>query len=496
MDSKQIIQRLLKEGENEQLEFKETVRKDDLAKVICSFLNVSGGQILVGIRDDKEVIGVTNAEEVKRKLEDYLIPSIAPNAPVSISIEKIQDKDLLLIKTWRGTRFPYTYDSSIYYREGNSTRKATAGQISELIEKRQDSETLWERQTALGAELDDLDSLSIKETLDEISRTGRGKSFDSKEIEDFLTYYGLYGNGKLTNAAIILYAKEPQRFLPQSRIRLTVFKSDKAGDEFLYDRFFEGNLFKNVENITEFFDVNIGVSSHFNEKDWKRKDRGFPRLGLREGLLNALIHSDYSNSSSNVSIGFYSDRLEIMNAGELPLKLSELKKNHLSLPRNPDVAHICFLREWIEKIGRGTLKIIDDCVDKGFPEPIWKKGSGITTLVFPEITVAGKYGGENEGVIEGASEGVNKETVERVIEGVSKGVSKGVKEKLALLLKAIIDNEGKRVPEYEELTQIPKGSVERYIARLRKAGLIEFSEEATKVGGYYITSKLRERIDK
>jgi ATP-dependent DNA helicase RecG len=65
------------------------------------------------------------------------------------------------------------------------------------------------------------------------------------------------------------------------------------------------------------------------------------------------------------------------------LKLADLKINHLSLPRNPDIAQICFLRGWIEKIGRGTLQIIDDCREKGVAVPSWHTAGGTTTLVFP-----------------------------------------------------------------------------------------------------------------
>lgn len=213
------------------------------------------------------------------------------------------------------------------------------------------------------------------------------------EYENFLKYYGLYQNGYLTNAAIILFAKNPAKYCPQSRVRLTVFKDNKTGKEYYYDKIFEGNIFKIVEEITQFFEVNIGISSQFNQNNWKRKDTTFPKIALREGLLNALIHRDYSNVSGSVNIEFYPDRLEIINYGNLPheLKLSDLKKNHLSLPRNPDIAHISFIRNWIEKIGRGTLKIIEDCKEKELPTPKWETGNGFTKIIFPQITLVGKY---------------------------------------------------------------------------------------------------------
>jgi ATP-dependent DNA helicase RecG len=491
MNTNQLIKSLVEKGESEQLEFKAVVFKENIGKTVCSLLNTNGGHILIGVRE-KDITGVKNAEKHRSELENFLVSVIAPNAPISISIENYKDLKVLLIKVWRGSRFPYTFKSSIYYRNNTNTVKASPDQISELIEKRQKTETLWERQDALEVELDDLDEIVIRETLKDIQKSGRGKSFTEKEVSEFLTYYGLYQNGNLTNAAVILFAKEPARYLPQSRIRLIVYKNDKAGDEYHYDKVFEGNLFRNVEEITQFFDVNIGISSQFKETNWKRIDKSFPRLALREGLLNALIHRDYSNVSGGVTLEFYPDRFEINNFGALPseIKLADLKKNHLSFPRNPDIAHISFLRAWIDKIGRGTLKIIGDCKEKGVPAPKWKSSKKMTKLVFPKITVTGKYDTGSKMETNGINDGADKGAIEGAIEGATERK----KANLKILLNAIHKNEGKRVPEYEKITKFPTSSLERYIKQLKDAELIYFSNEASQIGGYYLTGKINKKI--
>ncbi|BDU23399.1 hypothetical protein [Flavobacterium sp. GSB-24] len=76
-------------------------------------------------------------------------------------------------------------------------------------------------------------------------------------------------------------------------------------------KFFEGNLFKNIEDIILFFDVNLASASKFNENRWHREDSAFPKSALREGLMNAFIHRDYSDVSGTVTISFYPNRLEI-----------------------------------------------------------------------------------------------------------------------------------------------------------------------------------------
>ena len=382
MKEEQLIKNLIKQGESGQLEFKEVVRKEDIAKTLCAFLNGKGGTVLIGVKDDGTVTGIENSESYESELKQYLHSAIIPEAPITISVEKIGSKDIISCKVWNGSKPPYIFNGEIFFRKDNKTIKATSEQISKLISERQQSELHWERQIVLGADIEDLDELEVRKTIKDTIASGRGKLFSEKDIEGFLTYYGLYRDGYLTNAAIILFAKEPVRFLPQSRIRLTVFKGDKTSDSYTYDKIFEDNLFRNIENILQFFEVNIATQSKFSDKQWHREDISYPKMALREGLMNALIHRDYSSISGTAHIAFYPDRLEIINSGTLAggYSPSDLTKSHLSVPRNPDIAQICFLRQLIEKIGRGTVLMIEDCENKGYPKPVWNTNANYTTV--------------------------------------------------------------------------------------------------------------------
>ncbi len=157
---------------------------------------------------------------------------------------------------------------------------------------------------------------------------------------------------------------------------------------------------------------------------------------LREGVMNALVHREYGLVSSALPIIIYNDKLEITNSGKSPFKQSELKKNHLSMPYNPDIAHIVFLRGYIEKIGRGTLKILDTCKQAGIKSQVWEIGKQTVKLTFFSDV---KLGGAIEGATKGANEG------------------------------AIAGN---RVPEYKEATDLPDRSMEIYIKQLKDGGLI------------------------
>ena len=162
MKTEQLIKDLLKQDESGQLEFKEVVCKDTIGKTICGFLNHKGGQLLIGITGDKEIRGVKDANKWQSEIEQYLIKEIVPEAPVMVSIENYGNKQLLLIKVWEGSKQPYIFNGSIYYRRNDRTIKASSKEISDLIHKRMETEIHWERQAALGVELDDLDIEEIE----------------------------------------------------------------------------------------------------------------------------------------------------------------------------------------------------------------------------------------------------------------------------------------------------------------------------------------------
>ena len=199
MKTEQLIKDLLKQDESGQLEFKEVVRKDAIGKTICGFLNNEGGQLLIGIADNKEIKGIKDADKWQFEIEQYLIKELVPEAPVMVSVENYGDKQLLLIKVWEGSKQPYIFNGSIYYRRNDRTIQASSKEISELIHKRQETEIHWERQAALGVELEDLDLEEIKKTMDAALSDNKMKDIKKEPLE-FLSYYGLFQNGNFTNA--------------------------------------------------------------------------------------------------------------------------------------------------------------------------------------------------------------------------------------------------------------------------------------------------------
>ncbi|RZF58570.1 ATP-binding protein [Sphingobacterium corticibacterium] len=470
MDYTSLISNLIKNGEGKRLVFLSQLRRDTVAKSVCALINEEGGDVLVGVDDDGEILGVSEGSTKVDVLSSYLNASIQPNAPISVSAVKYKKQDLIWISVWEGAQKPYSFLGQIYARGQEDTSKADKADISGFISQRRTSEFHWERQPLLGLELEDLSTQQVGDSIRLFEKKNLHLGF-SNDIAAFLQYMGLYQHGHLTNAAAILYAKNPVRYLPQAKIRLTVYANEKSSDSFLYDRLYESNLFQNIQDIFAYIDVLFGRGSHI--KGLKRNDQlKYPIVAVREGIMNALVHRDYTKVSSTVHISIYSNRMVVSNAGTLPegLRIADLKREHTSILRNPDIARMCFVHDLIEMLGSGTQRMVKDCKSYGLPDPVWKEDHDHLVLEFPGL-------GIGEGVREGVNEGVNYVMVA--------GVSEGVNAELRKLIALIDATPGMNAKQLSSAIGKGHSTVERYLKILRENQLIEF-RGAPKDGGYYI----------
>ena len=137
---------------------------------------------------------------------------------------------------------------------------------------------------------------------------------------------------------------------------------------------------------------NCPAAARFTKGQPKRDDSPlYPEDAVREALINALAHRDYSSSSGGVSIHIFPHRLEIWNSGSLPegVTVEKLQEGHISVLRNPDISHVLYLRGLMEKAGRGSVLMIQLCRENGLAAPEWKSDEklGVTvTFRAPQAT--------------------------------------------------------------------------------------------------------------
>ena len=104
-----------------------------ITEAVVSLLNTRNGDILVGIDDEKKVVGLPNAEQKVKEIMSFLQEQVVPNAPFTLSVCNYNKKDILLISVWEGAQKPYSYNKKIYVRVGNSAVVATAAKIPKII---------------------------------------------------------------------------------------------------------------------------------------------------------------------------------------------------------------------------------------------------------------------------------------------------------------------------------------------------------------------------
>ncbi|MGA1869376.1 MAG: Fic family protein [bacterium] len=174
-------------------------------------------------------------------------------------------------------------------------------------------------------------------------------------------------------------------------VRAACFTQDKADDTFRDMKSFEGPLGSLLEWVFDFINRNTPTVSKFNKSDLRRHDEQlYPSEAIREGLVNAFAHRDYADFAGGIAVYIYPMRLEIWNPGCLPAGITPgtLTTGHLSVLRNPDIAHVLYLRGFMEKLGRGSVMILKACKDRGLPAPMWASDeeSGVTlTFFLPQV---------------------------------------------------------------------------------------------------------------
>jgi len=374
-------------GKNIGTEFKISVdAREGIAKTVCAFLNSKGGTVFCGIDDNGKIIGIENAPSYVDKLHTFLNETITPKALFSVNIDEEKGKNIISIEVPEGKDRPYVYQGAVFVRRGSQTRTVDNITLREMVQSKSVAAERWERRPSMAMEEENLDRSEIFKTVQEAKEAGRfsfSKPDDAIAVLEDLAVYSAKG---LTQAADVLFGNNPSIRHPQTRVRAIHYASDKGAEEYLDDRIFHGPLVQALNKMLNFVSRNVAVRSHFIEGQLRRQDLPeYPMHALREGLVNAFAHRDYSAFSGGLSVSIYPARIEIWNSGHLPegLKPGDLRKNHPSLPTNPDIAHVLYLRGLMERVGRGTQKIINACREHGLPAPKWiDRPTGVTLILY------------------------------------------------------------------------------------------------------------------
>lgn len=383
------LKALVKRGESEVLEFKKTTGSlDGVMRTVCAFLNSDvGGTVLIGVTDDGKIMGQEVPDKVLKGIAVEL-SKIDPYVKIKVTYIPVKEKlSIIAFNVVPGPEAPYHYDGRSYMRIQSTTTPMSQEASWYLFNKKRP--TRWEKEIASDCTIDSLDKDQIQEVIRIAIAEKRLRGISARtSIIEMLTKLNLVIDKKLTNAAVILFYKGKRVLHFGSHLQLARFNgTDKR--EFLDNKSFHGNAFEIYEKAMEFMGNHLPIAGKIEHGNPYRVDTlALPYEALREAIVNAICHRNYSMHGASIMLAIYDDRIEIDNPGNLPpgLSISQLKRAHRSIPRNELIAHVFYLCHMVERWGRGTTDMVSFCKKAGVPEPKFEdNGSFFTvTLRFKE----------------------------------------------------------------------------------------------------------------
>lgn len=382
------IQNIISGDETRTLELKKSTGElKDGMHTACAFLNTDGGWLIFGIAPKSlKIIGqqVTDATRQEIALAiTGLYPAINPNVEY-IDIPDKPGYQVIAIHFdgWKMGDSPFTFHGCPYYKVESTTRLMPQDMYNDRLRESKPSIFAWENQTAYGVTMNDL---SVSRIMNAVRGGINGGRVPASALqaspEEILSKFGLLKDGKLLNAAVMLFAEESP-YYPQLLLRMARFKGDDK-DEFIDNQRANGNFFDLLDAGMAFLFKHLNISGVI--KGLQREEKlEIPQQALREAIINAMCHRKYDSPSASISIGIYNDRVEITNPGHLThgLTVDTIKTRHESFPYNPLIAKILYKSTYLENWGSGIKRIIELCKSENIPEPKFEATDYTVTIIF------------------------------------------------------------------------------------------------------------------
>lgn len=389
------LKSLVAAGESERLEFKRTTGEmKEAMQTLCAFLNGTGGVVLFGVRPDGTIEGQEVSDQTLQDIAQS-VNRFEPPAHVSIRRVKIMSRREVIAVTVDAalTAGPFTYEGRAYERVSATTRRMPQARYEKLLLDRAHGRRRWENEPADGVMVKDIDRDEVFRIVEAAKSAGRLIGPVGTNLVDVLDRLKLRRDGRILQAAVVLFGKEFLPDYPQCELRMARFRGvDKT--EFLDQRNVRAPAFKLLEEAQLFCQRHFPLPGKIVPGRLQRVDKPLiPPDAMREILVNALIHRDYSIVGGASSLAIFDDRVEVWSAGTYPTGITpdQLSKSHQSVQRNPIIADIFNRAGLIEKWGRGTNRVIDMCRQAGIPTPTFEEITGAAVVTF-KVNVLGAQG--------------------------------------------------------------------------------------------------------
>lgn len=451
--------------ESQNIEFKESWR-DEYLKWVCGFANAQGGKIYVGCDDTGNVVGAKDTERLMEEIPNKIRDSMG----IIVAVNQLEKNGLHYIEI-DVPAYPIgiSYKGVYHYRSG-STKQVLNGPALEAFLLRKHGAT-WDNLPLPAFKINDVDDSIVKKFKALAVKKGRIESSLLEEPKEvLLEKMHLTNGGYLTNAAMLLFAKDPEQYQLGAYIKIGYFESDA---DLLYQDEIHGSILEQVDKALEVIYLKY-MRAKIRYEGVQRIERYFvPEESLREALLNAICHKQYQ-SGIPIQISVYEDRLYVANVGSLPENwtIENLMEKHASVPYNPNIASVFYLAGFIESWGRGIEKICDSQKADNLPMPEYTVHPG-------DIMI--KFTGPEDRIVR-VTDKVTEKVIDQVIDKVT--------EREYAVLKLLEEDPGYTTAQLAEKMQVTRKTVSVYIKSLKDKKIIERVGSDRK--GYWKTNSENE----
>ena len=377
---------LIAQGEGQRLEFKRSLAElEDSVCTIAAFANAEGGTLLFGVRADGTAVGVTLGANTREQVVNIIVDNTDPPLYPQVEYLELDGRTIIAVTVVAGHDRPHLAYGRAYRRVGAVTAQLSRDEQRRLL---LESRPRFDDQPS-GASLDDIDPAHVRRFLEMAVRRGRLPA-DSADLSVTETLRRLkvlrIVDGRLTPtmAAVLLFAREPQQFVPQSVVGLARFPDTTRGTTQIVDRAdVEGDLAEIIDRAEAFVRRNTRIASKIYHAR-RAEITEYPFPAIREGIANAVIHRDYWQAGSRTQVAVYADRIEVENPGGLLPPITVETLGHTPpVWRNPDLAGLLYRLGYIEQFGTGIERMRRDMRAHGLPEPRFEAGPGWFRVTFP-----------------------------------------------------------------------------------------------------------------
>jgi ATP-dependent DNA helicase RecG len=340
-----------------------------LAETLVAFANSDGGTVLIGVDDAGQATGQAYADEVEVALQ-AAVRECRPPVEARWHQAAAEEGEAFAIVVVRSPELHSLADGRVLTRAGAENRPLSGDEIRQLAATKSTGD--FEAESAPGARREDLDDEAIAEFVTKWE--GRQHREWTRPVDDLLLEVGaLDDDGRPTVAGALLFARNPQAFLPQSGLTFVKFvgtlprgESGQPG----YGRREEigGPLARIIQRTWEVVgeEMRIGAVVTGLEREERTE---YPVSAVREALVNAVAHRDYRLGGRRIEVRMFADRMEITSPGGLPgfITVDNIIEEHFS--RNPRLVSGLYQWGYIEELGLGVDLMIEDMVRAGHPPP-------------------------------------------------------------------------------------------------------------------------------